>query len=116
MNNSNIYSWEQGRSPVGRVALIPTSIYIPKYLIVQWLFLCQYYLNKEQLFYARLRRDEGNPTYGFLDIKSLSAKLYFLPILFNGALKTAPYKIQKHYNLTHFSQKLLFNVKIMKKL
>ena len=116
MINSNRYSQrrpeEQGQNPVGRIALIPTSIYRPKHLIVQWLSLCQYYLNKEQLFYASLRRDEGNLTYGFLDIKSLSAKLCFLPILFCGALKTAPYKIQKHYNLTYFSRKLLFNVKI----
>ena len=79
MLNSNMYSpagaWEQGLCPVGRVALIPTSIYISKYLIVQGVFICQYYLNKEQLFYARLCRDEGNSTYGF----------YFMPII--GALK-----------------------------
>jgi len=33
-------------------------------------------------------------------------------------LKTAPYgcfKIQKHYNLTYFSHKLCFNVKIIRK-
>jgi len=29
--------------------------------------------------------------YGFLNIKSLSANLFFMPILFYGALKTAPY-------------------------
>jgi hypothetical protein len=48
----------------------------------------------ELFIYAYLRRDEGdhrkclwcNPTYGFSDIKSLSAKLSFMPILFNGAL------------------------------
>ena len=30
--------------------------------------------------------------YGFFNIKSLSAKLYFMPILFCGALETAPYE------------------------
>jgi hypothetical protein len=68
---------------VGRVALIPTLIYLIKQLIVQWKYLCQFFKTIEHLFYAYLRRDGGNPTYGFL---SLSAKLYFMPILFNGAL------------------------------
>ena len=50
--------------------------------------------------------------------KSLSARDFYMPILFNGALENAPYGVlqnPKHYNLTYFSQKLFFNVKIVKK-
>ena len=83
---------EQGQSPVGWVALIPTLIYLLKSMGVQWKFLCQFLKNMKHLFYANLCRDEGNPTYGCLNIKNLSAKLYFLPILFCGALETAPYE------------------------
>ena len=61
--------------------------------------------------YANLRRDEGNPTYGVL---SLSARFYFMPILFNGALENST--LQKHYNLTSFLDLLFFNVKMTKKL
>jgi hypothetical protein len=53
--------------------------------------------------------------YGFL---SLSAKLYFMLILFNGALENSTlrnsFQILKHYNLTYFSHKIFFNVKINK--
>ena len=99
LENSTLQKWEQGRSPVGRVALIPTSVYITNkiYCSIEALYadvFCLYGL----LFYAYLRRDEGNPTYGCL---SLSARFYFMLILFNGALslkgyisiKTAPYRI-----------------------
>ncbi|CAA6806701.1 MAG: Unknown protein [uncultured Sulfurovum sp.] len=34
----------------------------------------------------------GRMVITFYGILSLTAKLYFIPILFNGALKTAPYK------------------------
>ena len=71
MTNSNMHSqagaWEQKQSPVGRVALIPTSVYITKksYPSIKTLYaniFCLYRL----FLYAYLRRDEGNPTYGFL--------------------------------------------------
>ena len=90
-------AWEQGRSPVGRVALIPTLIYLLKYMVVQWKFLCQLLINMKHLFYACLCRDEGNPTYGFFKLYHFNlspfgfdgvvrglhpTKLYFLPILF----------------------------------
>ncbi len=52
--------------------------------------------------YANLRRDEGNPTYGCL---SLSARFYFMRILFNGALKTAPYDFFNPTNTSTFSEK-----------
>ena len=75
--------WKQNQSPVGRVALIPTLIYLLKYMIVQWKFSYQFLINMKHMFYAYLRRDEGNPTYGFSNIKSLSAKIFFMPILTN---------------------------------
>jgi len=69
---------EEGRSPVGRVAHIPTLTYLLKYIGVQWKSLCQLWINMKHLFYANLCRDEGNPTYG-----------YFVPILLNGALENS---------------------------
>jgi hypothetical protein len=118
--NSNIHSqtgvWERGRSSVGRVVLIPTFVYVSNelYRSMKTLYaniFCLYGL----FFYANLRRDEGNPTYGF---KSLSARLSFMPILFNGALENSTlrilFQILKHYNLTYFSHKIFFNVKINK--
>jgi hypothetical protein len=72
-----VESKEQGRSPVGRVALIPTLTYLLKYMMVQWKFSYQFLINKKYLLYANLCRDEGNPTYGF----------YFMPISLNGALE-----------------------------
>ena len=115
--NSNMCSqtgvWEQGRSPVGRDILIPTSVYVTNrfYRSIETPYaniFCLYGL----FLYAVLRRDEGNPTYSFL---SLSARLYFMPILFNGAIAIAPYDFllnQKYDNLPHFSLKLFFNVKM----
>ncbi len=109
--SSNIYSpivvWKQGLRPVGRVALIPTSVYITNkiYRSIETLYadvFCLYGL----FLYACFCRDEGNPTYGCL---SLSARFYFMRILFNGAIAIAPYK---HYNLTSFLGLLFFNVKI----
>ena len=67
---------EQGRSPVGRVALIPTLTYLLKYIIVQWKISCQLWINMKHLFYANLCRGEDTPTYG-----------YFVPTLLNGALE-----------------------------
>jgi len=78
--NSNMYS-QQGRSPVGRVALIPTLTYLLKYMIVQWKFSYQFLINKKHLFCANLCRDEGNPTYSF----------FVMLILLNGALENGPY-------------------------
>ena len=46
-------------------------------------------------------------------------KLYIYYLLEVGAMAIAPYgcfKIQKHYNLSYFSQELFFNVKLLKKL
>ena len=82
--NSNMHSqagaWERGRSPVGRVALIPTSVYVSNkfYRSIETLYadiFCLYGL----FLYANLRRDEDNPTYGY----------YFMTILLNGALKNS---------------------------
>ena len=39
--------------------------------------------------------------YGCLNIKNLSAKLYFMPILFCGALETAPYESS---TIIHFKE------------
>jgi len=51
-------------------------------------------------------------------VQSLSARFSFMRILFDGRLKPYPtyFKFQKYYNLTYFSQKLFFNVKIQKSL
>jgi len=38
--------------------------------------------------------------------------LFFMPDI--GAMAIAPYRIQKYYNLTYFSQKIFYNVKITK--
>ncbi len=110
--NSNIHSqrgrWERGRSPIGRVALIPISVCVTHkfYRSTETLYanvFCLYGL----FLYACLCRDEGNPTYGFL---SLSARFYVMRILFNGALANST--LRKYDNLTYFSRKLFFNVKI----
>ncbi len=72
--------WERGLRPVGRVALIPTSVYITNkfYHSIETLYaniFCLYGF----FLYACFCRDEGNPTYGY----------YFMPILFNGALENS---------------------------
>jgi len=119
MINSNTHSqikvFEQGQSPVGRVALIPTSIYIPNqfHRSIETLYANIFYFY--QIFIcANLRRHQGKPTHG---IQSLSVRFYFMRILFDGRLKPYPtgFKFLKHYNLTYFSQKLFFNVKIVEK-
>ena len=86
-----INSWKQRQSPVGRVALIPTSVYITNkfYRSMEMLYanvFCLYGL----FLYACFCRDKGNPTYGVA-------------------------KDKKHDNLTYFSHELFFNVKIIKK-
>ncbi len=81
--------WKQGRSPVGWGVLSPTLICLPKYLIVQWKFLCQVFVNIKYFIYADLCRGEDTPTYGFSNNKSLSAKFCFMPILLNGALENS---------------------------
>jgi len=95
MTNFNTHSqtkiYAQGQSPVGRVALIPTSIYVTNnlYRSIETLYANIFYLYA--LFpYANLRRDEGNPTYGDLNIKSFSARFYFMQILICGAMTIAP--------------------------
>ena len=45
-------------------------------------------INNYLLLLSNLRRKEYIPTYSCL---SLSARFYFMRILFNGALETAPY-------------------------
>jgi len=106
--NSNMHSprgrWERGRSPVGGDCyhtilnlIFTTKLYIDNLLEVGAMAIAP---------------------YSFSDIKSLSAKLYFIPSLLNGALENSTlrnfFKIQKYYDLTCFSQKLFFNVKILK--
>jgi len=102
MTNSNTHSqtkvWKQGRSPVGRVALIPTIVYISNelYRLIKTLYTNIFYFI-EPFIPANLRRDEDNPTYCS---KTLSARFYFMPILFNGRLKPYPTNFE-----IYFSQK-----------
>jgi len=106
---------QQDRSPVGRVALIPTSIYIPNQFHRSIKTLYANIFDFYQIFIcANLRRHQGKPTY---NVQSLLARFYFVRILFDGRLKPYPtgFKFSKHYNLTYFSQKLFFNVKIVEK-
>ena len=93
MINSNMYSgaWEQGRSPVGCDCY--RTIYTTFKTKFKFLFM--------PIFGAM-----AIAPYGCL---SLSAIFYFMQILFNGALKTAPYGFslnQNHYNPIHSSQKI----------
>jgi len=97
MINSNIY--KQGQSPVGSDCY--RTIYTTFKMRFQSLFM---------------------PIVGAMAIapygtKSLSARFYFMRILFDGRLKPYPtgFQFLKHYNLTYFSQKLFFNVKIVEK-
>ncbi len=85
-----IYLSHNIKPPVGRVVLIPTQAQTTNNFN---------HSNKNQyanifdfikaFYFANFCRDRGNPTYGI----SLN---------------------QKHYNLTYLSQKLFFNVKILK--
>ena len=50
----------------------------------------------ELSLYANLRREEDIPTYGFL---SLSARFYFMRILFNGALANSTLRKYDHFLL-----------------
>ena len=78
------------------------------------------YLNcKTDFFFMFIVGAMAIAPYGFFDIKSLSARFLFMPISLNSALKTIPYGFLlnlQHYNLTYLSQKLFFNVKIVKNL
>jgi hypothetical protein len=75
MINSHTHSqtktWKQGRSPVGRVVLIPTSAYVTNnpYRSIETLYANVSYLYG-LLIYANYCRDEGNPTYRFLRMKN----------------------------------------------
>jgi len=109
MMNAHRYSqagaWEQGRSPVGADCYHTT---------INLRFEIKYCFNNIINISAM-----AIAPYGFLNLKSLSAKLSFLPMLLTGALENSTLrnflKILKHYNLTYSSQKLFFNVKIVKK-
>ena len=96
----HIEAWEQERSPVGRVALIPTFIYITNNLCrsIKTLYaniFCFY-----QLFTcANLRRHQGKPTYC---VQSLLARFYFMSILICGAMAIASYGV---FNRKLFSSK-----------
>ena len=106
MIDFNTYSqgsraWERGRSPVSRGVLSPTLTQITNKLYgsiinIYWFYdaynLCQF------------RSGRGHPDLRF----------FVMPIALNGALENGI--LQKHYNLTYFSRKLFFNVKILKKL
>ena len=110
--NFNMHSQTKEKTPVGRVALIPTSVYIANkfYRSIEALYaniFCLY----ELFFYACFCRDEDNPTYRSL---SLSARFYFMQILFNGALENST--LQKYYNMPYFLSLLFFNIKIAKRL
>ena len=106
MINANTYSqtrtWKQWQSPVGG------DCYHTIYLNC-----------KTDSFFMLIVGAMAIAPYGFSNIKSLSAKFLFMPISINGALETAPYGFflnPKHYNLTCLSQKLFFNVKMVKNL
>ena len=97
MFNSNTYSqtgvWEQGRSPVGRNVLFPTSVDITNRFncSIETLYANIFCLYRVFL-YANLCRDEGNPTYNHADTISLSAKLKIIRNLLNEVLKTTNFK------------------------
>lgn len=55
-----------------------------------------------------LLKGDGFDDYGVFDMKSLSAKLSFMPTLFNGALENST--LQKDYNLTYLLQKIYSSV------
>ncbi len=97
LENSTLQKWEQGRSPVGRVALIPTSVYITNkfYRSIETLYADVFCLCG-LLLYANLRREEDIPTYGSL---SLSARFYFMRILFNGVLENSILRKFDHFLL-----------------
>ena len=66
--------------------------------------------------YANICRNRDIPTYGCFE--AFWRKFYFIQTQLNGAMAIAPYGFLlnlKHYNLTYLSQKLFFNVKIVKK-
>ena len=100
MTNFNTYSqngvWEQGRSPVGRVTLIPTFIDINKILhcSIHVIYINIFSFFK-LLYFANLRRDEGNPTYNHADNISLSAKLQIIRNVLNEVLKTTNFKRER---------------------
>ena len=85
LENSTLRKWKQGRSPVGRDVLFPTSVYISNkfYRSIEILYIDVFCLHK-LFIYAYLRREEDIPTYGCL---SLSARFYFIPI--EGALENS---------------------------
>jgi len=80
--NSNTYSqrgrWEQGQSPIGGDCY--HTILNPIFKI------------KSCFSFMPDIGAMAIAPYEFLNIKSLSANLFFMPILFCGALKTAPYE------------------------
>jgi len=79
---------QEVQNPVGRVALIPTSIYIPNQFHRSIETLYANIFDFYQIFIcANLRRHRGKPTYG---VQSLSARFYFMQILFDGRLKPYP--------------------------
>ncbi len=79
------------KPPVGRVALIPTQAQSTnKFNRSNKNQYANIFDFIEAFYFADFCRDGGNPTYGFL-------------------------LNPKHYNLTYLSQKLFFNVKIVKK-
>ena len=139
MINSNIHfqfkTWEEERCPVGRCILTPTETETTnkvnsskkKHYNLTWkqgrspvggdCYHTTYLNCKTDFFFMLIVGAMAIAPYGFFDIKSLLARLLFMPISINGALKTAPYSFflnLKHYNLTYLSQKLFFNVKILK--
>lgn len=74
------------KTSVGRVALIPTPIQTTnpfKFKINA--FYANIFYNTKHLIYANICRHRGKPTYGRL--KAFRRGLFFMPILFNGALE-----------------------------
>ena len=72
--------------------------------------------DSKQNKYANICRNRDIPTYGCFE--AFWRKFYFIQTQLNGAMAIAPYGFLlnlKHYNLTYLSQKLFFNVKIVKK-
>ena len=85
--NSNTHSqqgrWEQGQSPVGGDCYHTIINLIFK--MKSWLFFMP---NIGAMAYPK-GISVGHRPHGFLDIKTLSARFYCMPILLNGALENS---------------------------
>ena len=91
--------WERGRSLVGRGVFSPTLTQITNKLYGSIINIYWFY---DAYNLCRFMSGRGHPDLRF----------FVMSISLNGALENST--LQKHYNLSYFSQKLFFNVKILK--